>query len=234
MTDTVQIDFTRPLPVFPLTEVVLFPHTVHPLHIFEPRYRQLVNDSLDSSGQIAMASYALPDDAAGEFLDGPPLRPAVCLGRILEHDRLPDGRQNILLQGICRAQITQIHEPEDERHYHLATLEPTISEQDETPEMTSHRYRLRQSLRQDIMEHVRNIDAVRKWVDRDDLPTDTVVDLLAFALVSNPELKYTLLADDSPIRRAELVAGEIDHVRTLLSVAVRQGNDRWPKGMSWN
>ena len=52
---SIRVNFNKPIPLFPLDSVVLLPQQVMPLHIFEPRYRQMVDEALDSVGQIAMA-----------------------------------------------------------------------------------------------------------------------------------------------------------------------------------
>src|SRR5580765_1551354 len=103
---TISVNFGKPMPIFPLNSVVLLPHGVLPLHVFEDRYRQMVGDALDGSGQIAMAVFE-GADWKQEYHCRPPVRPAVCVGQIIQHHKLPDGRYNIALQGICRARILQ-------------------------------------------------------------------------------------------------------------------------------
>jgi hypothetical protein len=56
---SIRVNFSRPLPLFPLPQVVMLPQQITPLHIFEPRYRQMVDRALDGAGQIAMAKYAI-------------------------------------------------------------------------------------------------------------------------------------------------------------------------------
>lgn len=95
----IQVHFGKPMPLFPLGVVALMPQQVAPFHIFEPRYRQMIGDALDGSGQIAMATYDTSNldefDYSGDTM---PLRPAVCVGQVFQHERLPDGHYNILLQ----------------------------------------------------------------------------------------------------------------------------------------
>lgn len=102
-----EIDNTSPLShlapileqvaVFPLRNTVFFPHTLLPLHIFEPRYRQMVEDALNDHGCIAIA-LADDDDELG-------FARVVGLGRIVNHIRLPDGRFHILLYGLTRVAV---------------------------------------------------------------------------------------------------------------------------------
>jgi Lon protease-like protein len=76
------------VPVFPLPNFFLFPGTAVPLHIFEPRYRQLIEDLLDGPGRLAMA--AVSDEDAARGLQNPPFFSIGGLGEI-RHRRFPDG-----------------------------------------------------------------------------------------------------------------------------------------------
>ncbi len=88
--------FTGWAPLFPLPNVVHFPHLLLPLHIFEPRYRQMVGDSLSGSRMIAMALLK-PGFATTE--GSPPIHDTVCLGRITAEQNAPDGRYYLVAAG---------------------------------------------------------------------------------------------------------------------------------------
>jgi uncharacterized protein len=90
------------LKVFPLPSAVLFPHTVIPLHIFEPRYRDLVRDALATDRVLALGQ--LEPGWEGKYEGRPPLQPVLCAGVIAWDEQLEDGRYNILLQGVCRVE----------------------------------------------------------------------------------------------------------------------------------
>ncbi|MBM7113109.1 LON peptidase substrate-binding domain-containing protein [Archangium primigenium] len=96
---------SQALKVFPLPSAVLFPHAVLPLHIFEPRYRALVKDAL--AGDKVMALAQLESGWEGQYGERPPMQPMMCAGLIIWHEELPDGRYNILLQGVCRARLLE-------------------------------------------------------------------------------------------------------------------------------
>lgn len=93
-------------PLFPLPNVVLFPHIVLPLHIFEPRYRRMVGDALGNGRWLAMALLQQGWELAGPT-EEPAIHQTVCLGRISDENRLPDGRYYLNLQGMCRARVTE-------------------------------------------------------------------------------------------------------------------------------
>jgi uncharacterized protein len=233
MPEFVQVNFGRPMPLFPLPDTVLLPHAVLPLHIFEKRYRQMIEDVLDSAGQIAMASFNNKDWKA-HYHGIPPLRPAVCIGQIVQHEALDEGKHNVLLHGVCRARIKQMLEPEGERTYRMAKLLPLEKVEEHPPAMTGLRRELRRLLKNPRLKRMRSVETVVQWFDRDDVSTHALLELIGFALVHDSELKYKLLEEASPQHRARLIKRELKNLDHLVQSAERQGYRDWPKGMSWN
>jgi Lon protease-like protein len=93
------------IPLFPLPNVVFFPKTYLPLHVFEPRYRQMVADAAIGGQCIGMA---LLKEGWEEQYDGnPPIFAVGCVGRLASVQTLPDGRSNILLQGLERYEVRE-------------------------------------------------------------------------------------------------------------------------------
>lgn len=86
------------LPIFPLAGAILFPGLQLPLHIFEPRYRELVGSALARDRRIGM----IQPQAAEE---GAPLFAVGCVGKIGEVQALEDGRYNIVLEGEARFRV---------------------------------------------------------------------------------------------------------------------------------
>ncbi len=110
------------IPIFPLPNAVLFPNVFLPLHIFEPRYREMVADALDGDRMIGMV--LLRPGWEANYQGTPPVFPIGCAGLITHHERLPDGRYNIILRGLQKFRIRG----EDEgRSYRVARIE-TIHE----------------------------------------------------------------------------------------------------------
>jgi Lon protease-like protein len=106
------------IPVFPLPNVVLFPQVFLPLHIFEPRYRDMVADALEGDRLIGMV--LLRPGWETDYEGRPPVYPIGCAGLITNHERLPDGRYNIVLRGIEKFRI--VEETRD-RTYRVARIE---------------------------------------------------------------------------------------------------------------
>ena len=93
------------IPLFPLPNVVLFPTALLPLHIFEPRYRAMVGDALESERLIGLVM--LRPGWEREYEGAPSVYPVGCAGFITHADRLADGRYNILLRGLEKFRILQ-------------------------------------------------------------------------------------------------------------------------------
>jgi Lon protease-like protein len=102
-------------PIFPLPSVLLVPGAFLPLHVFEPRYRQMVADSMAGARALAMAM-PLPL-REGDEPDRPRIHPVVGLGRILHQRPYPDGRSDIVVAGIARMRVER--EPPAEKLYRV-------------------------------------------------------------------------------------------------------------------
>jgi len=230
---SIRVNFSNTMPLFPLDSVVLLPQQVMPLHVFEPRYRQMVEHALDGPGQIAMATFN-GKRWQSEYHGNPPVRPAVCVGQIVQHEKLPDGRYNMLLQGVCRATIAREHMP-DERHlYRRATLEPLgvgIVAGDE-PERV--RAWIDEHLAEGELSRLAVAEQVSEYVRNDEVPTDAALELVAFAILNQTETRYRLLAEGDVNRRARMIRAELERLRSLISRAMKQHPEDWPKGVSWN
>jgi Lon protease-like protein len=89
--------------LFPLPGLVMFPHVIQPLHVFEPRYCDLLEDALSSDRTIAMVTL---EPGWEQNYDGrPPIAPVACQTKIVAHERLPTGRHNIVIRGLKRIAI---------------------------------------------------------------------------------------------------------------------------------
>lgn len=97
----------RRLPVFPLPRVVFFPHTDLPLHVFELRYRRMVEDCLDT-GPLAMIVALLEPGWETDYEGRPPVHTIAGAGRIVAHERLADGRHNIVVRGLERVRLDEL------------------------------------------------------------------------------------------------------------------------------
>src|SRR5262245_25850997 len=109
------------IPLFPLPNVVLFPRAVLPLHIFEERYKAMTADALAGERMIAMALLCRGWEKT--YYGRAEIEPVVCVGKILTHERLPDGKYNFLLEGQLRARVEQEN---GDQLYRMARLSPLL------------------------------------------------------------------------------------------------------------
>ena len=112
-------EFCGRVRLFPLPNLVLFPHVIQPLHVFEPRYVELLEDALQSDRLIAMS--LLQAGWEPNYDGRPPLAPVACLGRVLTWQSQPQKRYNLLLVGLRRVRI--VNELPPERSFREAEVE---------------------------------------------------------------------------------------------------------------
>jgi Lon protease-like protein len=106
------------LPLFPLPNVVLFPNVFLPLHIFEPRYREMVADAIRGDRMIGMV--LLRPGWEHDYEGRPPVYPIGCSGLMTHVEQLADGRYNIVLRGFERFRVV---DEDHTRRYRRASLE---------------------------------------------------------------------------------------------------------------
>jgi ATP-dependent Lon protease len=98
-------NFTGQVRLFPLPNLVVFPHVMQPLHVFEPRYRAMIEEALAGDGLIGMALLAPGWET--DYDGRPPLRPVGCLCRVATHHKTSEGSYNVLVLGLKRIVIAR-------------------------------------------------------------------------------------------------------------------------------
>ncbi len=176
--------------LFPLPNLVLFPHVVQPLHIFEPRYRQLTEDALADDRLVAMA--LLRPGWEDAYHQSPAIFPVICLCTISAEERLPDGRFNLLVQGLRRAQV--VEELPTDRLYRVARLRLL----DDVPAAMAQAQQLRAELAHRLVVWSAAADEavakLRRLLDGE-LPLGVLADLFAFALPLDMSAKQAILQE---------------------------------------
>lgn len=195
------------LPLFPLTGVLLLPGGRLPLHVFEERYRNLLDDVLAEHGCVGLVQPEMPNpgDLRGETSrerdEGPPpLYEIGCVGWVEYHRRLPEGRSVILLRGWRRFRI--LREIEPIRGYRRAEVDSEAFRADEDPpEVEIRSEDLVRALREFGRDH-------RVEIEIDDLTEIPGLDLLnslAMALPFLPAEKQALLEAEDVEARQEML-----------------------------
>ncbi|MCI0684469.1 MAG: LON peptidase substrate-binding domain-containing protein [Gemmataceae bacterium] len=197
--------FTGTARLFPLPNLVFFPHVLQPLHIFEPRYRQLTADALDGDRLMALV---LPRPGwEKDYTGAPPVYSVATLGAIVADQKLDNGRYNILLRGLSRIHL--LGEIPHSKLYRKAKAELLV---EDPITSTTRERRLRKQLVSVAPALFSNKGAVmeqfRKLLESE-LPLGALCDLIAFALPLDVEFKQRLLEElDVATRTAAL----LDHL----------------------
>jgi uncharacterized protein len=188
-------DYLDRVPLFPLPGVVLFPTMRLPLHIFEPRYRQMIRDARERGWPIAMGNIR-----EGELAENGQIAvyPTLGVGFIDRFRELPEGRFLIELVGEARVQL--IHELETELPYRLVTCELLRDE----PAPSSQTEPLIATLRRTIVAiHQRDPSGAaalsRAIAERTDV--GSIADAVAGVVQTQPELRQAWLDQRDPIER---------------------------------
>lgn len=113
----------RILPLFPLPDLILFPGQLVPVHVFEPRYRQMAQDLLDNTGEIVLGT-VLGDDQE-QLGEVAPVQPVAGLGRLQRYQALEDGRYLLMILGEKRVRVIQRIEDQE---YPLAEVDDLVEE----------------------------------------------------------------------------------------------------------
>lgn len=195
--------------LFPLSNMVLFPHVVQPLHIYEPRYRCMMENALADDQLISLALFEPGWES--EYENRPPLASVACLGKILTHTQLSDGRYNLLLVGVRRIRIRRELPPT--QPFRMA--ETTLLEDTYTNDCEKHRAEQRAEL----------LEAFRKFVPKSAVANDQFEHLLAQHVsvsILTDIMGYTMNFDYS-VKRALLQEVNVDRRVELLLKVLSKG-----------
>ena len=194
------------IPIFPLPNVVLFPNVFLPLHIFEPRYRQMVDDAL--SGDRIIGMVLLRPGWERDYDGKPPVYPLGTAGVITHAERLPDGRFNIVLRGMEKFRITG---EDSDKTYRVAQVEPMPEPAADgfREEMRGERRRLESLL-------VQQPEGAPEQRVPTSMPDEDLVNALAQYLEFEPVEKQALLERDGILDRCRSLI-ELLEMKVLVS-----------------
>ena len=173
--DTSDDNTPRVCPLFPLSDLILFPGQDIPLHVFEPRYRQMTHDLLDNSGEIILGTVLGEDREKLEKVA--PVQPIAGLGRVQRYQALEDGRFLIMVLGERRVKIEPVDRGKIYPEARFEVFEETDSYISDTE-----------------LDHLQS--ALKKIESQIDLPEETspdqLVDLLIMISKIDPKDKYKI------------------------------------------
>ena len=187
------------LPIFPLPGTVFFPGTLLPLHVFEPRYRQMTQAVLAGDQHMGIVLMK----GAGEEV-----HPVAGLGRVVHHEALPDGRFHILLQGMGRVHL-QRELPMDGLLYRRADAQLLRDRVDEGMDVLEHEVK---TLRTCYAELLQVFPEIREALS--DLPSriqdpGALADIVCATAIENPASRQEALEDVSVVGRLRRASGAL-------------------------
>ena len=188
----------RTIPIFPLQDVMLFPGASRPLHIFEPRYREMVADALEGDRIIGMVM--LHAGYEDEYAGNPPIYDIGCAGVITNVQRLEDGRYNIVLGGLVKFRITSEDQSRSYRVAEIDAIPETLSDADRNG-LRGHRPLL--------MELLASV-APGQAPTPDELSDEMLVNGLSQFLGMSALDRLDLLRREGPLARAEALIGLLE------------------------
>ena len=219
-------DFTGKARLFPLPNLVFFPHVMQPLHIFEPRYREMTADAIASDRFIALV---LPSPGwEKDYAAAPEIHQIACLGRIVADQKLDDGRYNILLRGVARIRI--VKEIASKKLYRVARTE-VLEDIPLADDICSAQWR--QTLIDKSPDWFPNqgdiVEQFRKLL-YSDLSLGTLCDIITFALPLDAEFKQMLLEELDVAVRLQLLHDFLEGAKSVSDCVQR----RFPPEFSLN
>ena len=191
-------DLPNKIAIFPLSNFIFFPKTTVPLNIFEPRYVQMIDDSMRSNRLIGMIQPKKTGD-----LRKPNLYEVGCVGKITSFNETDDGRYLIVLNGISRYKITK--EVENQKLYR----ECEVSYESFSKDLSKEREELKFTDLKLILNDLKNLfkkqGYVINWKDIEKQSLSQTINTLSMASPFTLEEKQILLeTEDIKLRKIKL------------------------------
>ena len=183
------------VPMFPLPDYYLFPGALVPLHIFEPRYRQMISDLLDTAGRLVVGTICAQDESTAY---GPAVFAIGGLGEIVSHRRLDDGRYLIWLLGLERVRFREIDSERLYRRVDAIVLRDEVGDEQRNAELAP---RLRDAIEKRMLPGIELSSS---------LDAGLLADILYQHLPLPSDRKEWALAQCNVTRRAEAALGWLD------------------------
>ena len=198
-----QLESGMTIPVFPLPTTVFYPGTPLPLHIFEPRYRQMTADALEGPRMIGMV--LLKSNWEDDYFGRPPVFPVGCVGTIEKEIKHPDGKYNFTLAGLRRFDIICEEEGKLYRQAKIELLEEKNDQEIVEGQPNKYREKLIKSFR-DFIGLIPNKNAMKKEPDWNlGNKLSEFVDRFAYQLDFSLEQKQSFLEKQDVLKRVEFL-----------------------------
>jgi hypothetical protein len=216
------------VPIFPLPNVVLFPKTLLPLHIFEQRYRTMTREAIAGDGTLVIA--LLKEGWEGEQKNNPPVHDIACLGKIETYEELEEGKYNILLTGLRRVRLVRELEHSPYRMAEIELLEEQTCD-DGADQVAGRRNHLA-----GLFARFTELAHAGKQITGEIVPQldfEGLVNLVASAINLPAEEKQALLEMDDLVDRCDVLISILQGQIEAL-VLVRAYEHLKPEDPRWN
>ncbi len=201
---------TLTVPIFPLPNVVFLPNTLLPLHVFEPRYKEMFADVLAGDRRIGVVQ--LKPGWEKDYYGNPPVYRHLGIGTVVYSQKLDDGRYDVVLEGTARARIKSETQRGDYRVAEVEILREVIAPEarEEVETLTTHLLPVFCKVVANLPETAQGLEPA-VWKE----PTAAVIaDVLAKVFMESAYDKQSILSELDVLRRLRLVSV---HLGSLLN-----------------
>ena len=188
------------IPVFPLSNFIIFPKATVPLNIFEPRYIDMINDSMKSNKLIGM----IQPKSLKTDLNNPELHKIGCLGKIISFRETDDGRYLIELKGILRFQ--KINEIKTDKKYRILDVSYNKFNKDLDSKKEDLKFSDLKLIFKDLKSLFEKKGFIINWRSLEKQSLDEIINALAMTSPFSLEEKQVLLESENLNQRKERIA----------------------------
>ncbi len=223
--EAARANFSGVARLFPLPNFVMFPHVIQPLHVFEPRYRELIADAMEGDRLIATA--ILKSGWEADYEGRPPIEPICSISQIVSSSPLEDGSSNLLLAGYWRARITQ--ELSTDQMFRSASVE--LLDDVYLPSGASQRPTLQRALLDSFDQVSSNLPLHQGQLEElmaAQVPLGVLTDIISFTLELDVSARLQLLGELNVDQRARVL------LRSLRDISDASGGREFPPPFSVN
>ena len=199
-------NFSGLVRLFPLPNLIMFPHVMQAMHIFEPRYRSLFEEAVADDKLIALSVLAQGWEV--DYEGRPALEPMACLCRIATYQRTPEGTYNVLLLGVRRIQLGEELPPT--KPFRVA--EAKLVEDHLAPHHSAEEIKgLQQQL---LVAFKRSMPKIPAYEQIDELLGSQITlgmlaDIVAYTVDLNSKTKLALLKTSNVVDRVQVLLGAL-------------------------
>ena len=179
-------NFPKKIPVFPLSNFIIFPHTTVPLNIFEPRYVEMIHDSMKTNKLIGLVQPKNNDDGSV-----PDLHKVGCLGKITKFADISDGRYLIDLNGLTRFEITK--EIKNDKPYRMFEIDCDNFKEDLLPDNKTLKFSDLELIFKDLKSLFEKKGYIINWKSLEKQDLNEIINALSMASPFSLEEKQILL-----------------------------------------